>query len=67
MTLGIAIAVALQRLYPKDFALDKMQPLLRDERAIAAIRAGKSAEEITSMWTEELARFAERRRKFLLY
>jgi uncharacterized protein YbbC (DUF1343 family) len=67
VTLGIAIAVALQRLYPHDFALDKMQPLLRDERAIAAIRAGKTTEEIVAMWSEELAQFAERRRKFLLY
>jgi SSS family transporter len=64
---GIAIAVTLQRLYPNDFALDKLQPLLRDERAIAAIRAGKPVAEIIAMWSDELAAFAERRKKFLLY
>jgi uncharacterized protein YbbC (DUF1343 family) len=67
VTTGIAIAVALQRLYPNDFALDKVQPLLRDERAIAAIRAGKSVDEIVGMWSDELAAFAERRKKFLIY
>jgi SSS family transporter len=67
VTIGITIAVALQRLYPNEFALDKVEPLLRDADAIAAIRAGKSADEIVNMWTSDLARFAERRRKYLRY
>jgi uncharacterized protein YbbC (DUF1343 family)/CubicO group peptidase (beta-lactamase class C family) len=67
VTAGIAIAVALQRLYPGDFALDEIQPLLRDERTITAIRDGKSAAEIVAMWNAELTAFAERRKKFLLY
>ena len=32
-----------------------------------AILAGKSAEEINAMWQEDVKRFTEQRRKYLLY
>jgi uncharacterized protein YbbC (DUF1343 family)/CubicO group peptidase (beta-lactamase class C family) len=64
---GIAIALVLHRLYPNDFALDKLAPLLRDPATLEAIRADKMLAEIVSMWREDEAAFAARRAKYLLY
>lgn len=65
--LGLALAIALHRLYPKDFALDKIQTLLQDRRTLDSITDGKPLSEIESQWKPDLANFVERRRKFLLY
>jgi uncharacterized protein YbbC (DUF1343 family)/CubicO group peptidase (beta-lactamase class C family) len=64
---GIAIALVLHRLYPNDFALDKLAPLLRDPATLDAIRAGKPLAEIVSMWRDDEAAFAARRAKYLMY
>jgi uncharacterized protein YbbC (DUF1343 family) len=64
---GIAIALVLHRLYPNDFALDKLAPLLRDPATLDAIRADKTLAEIVSLWREDEAAFAARRAKYLLY
>jgi uncharacterized protein YbbC (DUF1343 family)/CubicO group peptidase (beta-lactamase class C family) len=59
---GVAIATVLERLYPKDFALDKLASLLRDPRTLDAIRAGTPVS-----WAEDEAAFAARRAKYLMY
>jgi len=64
---GVGIALVLHRLYPNDFALDKVANLLRDPATLEAIRAGKPLSEITAMWREDEAAFAVRRAKYLLY
>lgn len=64
---GILMASTLQRLYPERFALDKVAPLLRDRATLQAIRAGKSLEQIKTLWATELGRFQARRGSFLLY
>ena len=67
VAMGIAIALVLHRLYPNDFALDKIAPLLRDPATLEAIRANKPLTEIVAMWREDEAGFALRRAKYLLY
>ena len=67
VAMGIAIALVLHRLYPNDFALDKIAPLLRDPATLEAIRADKPLTEIVAMWREDEAAFAARRAKYLLY
>jgi thioredoxin-like negative regulator of GroEL len=57
----------LHRLYPNDFAFDKLATLLRDPATLEAIRANKSLSEITAMWLDDEAAFAARRAKYLLY
>ncbi|HXT22997.1 MAG TPA: DUF1343 domain-containing protein, partial [Thermoanaerobaculia bacterium] len=37
---GLRIAAALARLYPRDFPVDEMQPLLRHRATLEAVRAG---------------------------
>jgi uncharacterized protein YbbC (DUF1343 family)/CubicO group peptidase (beta-lactamase class C family) len=64
---GVAIALVLHRLYPNDFALDKIAPLLRDPATLEAIRSGKPLAEIVSMWSEDEVVFALRQAKYLLY
>jgi uncharacterized protein YbbC (DUF1343 family) len=64
---GVAIALVLHRLYPNDFALDKLATLLRDPATLDAIRANKPLSEITAMWRDDEAAFAARRAKYLLY
>ena len=65
--LGLVIALTLQRLYPKDFALEKVNRLLQQPDTIAAIREGKSLTEIKQGWAADLESFKKRRAQYLLY
>ncbi|MCI0744411.1 MAG: DUF1343 domain-containing protein [Verrucomicrobia subdivision 3 bacterium] len=65
--LGIAIGLALQRLYPNDFALEKVQTLLQHRPTIEAIKAGKTLAQINRSWEKDLDEFKRRRQKYLLY
>ncbi len=64
---GIAIAVTMQRLYPKAFALTKVNTLLNQTKLLEQIRAGKDWRVITESWAEEAASFAKRRESVLMY
>jgi uncharacterized protein YbbC (DUF1343 family)/CubicO group peptidase (beta-lactamase class C family) len=65
--LGITLARTLQRLYPAQFDLNKLQTLMQHQPTIDAIRAGKSLADIRSLWSNDLAEFEQRRRPFLIY
>ena len=64
---GITLALALHRLYPDAFALDKMEHLLQHPPTINAIKTGKSLAEIRQLWASDLDEFKKRREKFLIY
>ena len=64
---GLLIALTLTRLYPNDYALDKVAPLLRDAATLTAVRAGSSLETIKQNWAADLDRFKQRRERYLLY
>ena len=64
---GLLIALTLTRLYPNDYALDKVAPLLRDAATLTAARAGSSLETIKQNWATDLDRFKQRRERYLLY
>jgi uncharacterized protein YbbC (DUF1343 family) len=64
---GIQIAITLQKLYPNDFAMEKMHPLLQERATLDAIKAGKSLAEIKATWNAGLNEFRERRTHYLLY
>ncbi len=64
---GLAIALTLERLYPKDFALQKLNTLLQQPETIEAIRSGKPLAEIKRSWAAELEMFQKRRARYLLY
>src|SRR5438034_98093 len=64
---GIVLALTLQRLYPNDFALEKVQRLLQHQPTIDAIKVGKTLAEIKQLWATDLEEFKKRREKFLIY
>jgi uncharacterized protein YbbC (DUF1343 family) len=64
---GIALAQTLQRLYPKEFALAKINQLLQDHETVEAIKAGKSLVDVKQSWAAYLEAFKQRRAKYLLY
>jgi len=65
--LGIVIAQTVYRLHPKEYAIEKLQPLLRDRATLDAIKAGKSLAEIKKSWFADLEEFRKRREQFLIY
>jgi uncharacterized protein YbbC (DUF1343 family) len=64
---GIELALALQRLYPGEYALPKLNTLLQHQLTLDGVRSGKSLHEIRSVWGAELKAFKKRREQFLLY
>jgi uncharacterized protein YbbC (DUF1343 family)/CubicO group peptidase (beta-lactamase class C family) len=65
--LGIVIALTLRRLYPNDYALDKIAPLLRHPETLEAIKSGQTLAAIKRSWEADLKSFKKRRETFLLY
>jgi uncharacterized protein YbbC (DUF1343 family) len=65
--LGIAVALTLRRLHPKEFELEKTAHLLAHRPTLEAIRAGRPLAEIKRLWQRDLADFRARRERHLLY
>ncbi len=64
---GIAIVCILQRLYPKSFALEKVNTLLNRDKSVKMIRAGEPWKKVVEAWADEVASFEARRSGFLRY
>ena len=64
---GLALALELERLYPTNFALEKVNMLLQDRATLEAIRAGQPRDEIKQAWAAGLEKFKPRREACLLY
>jgi uncharacterized protein YbbC (DUF1343 family)/CubicO group peptidase (beta-lactamase class C family) len=65
--LGIELAAALRKLYPADFKLERMAELLVNQAVYDALVAGKDPRRIAQDWQEELEKFEQLRKKYLLY
>jgi uncharacterized protein YbbC (DUF1343 family)/CubicO group peptidase (beta-lactamase class C family) len=64
---GITIAKALNRLYPRQFSIEKFDRLLKHRATIEAIKGGQEIATIKTAWSKDLERFKERRALHLLY
>ncbi|HZQ48474.1 MAG TPA: exo-beta-N-acetylmuramidase NamZ domain-containing protein [Verrucomicrobiae bacterium] len=64
---GIMMGKVLNRLYPEQFNVDKMNVLMGNIQTLKAIKADKPLAEIRKLWTGDLEKFKERRAKYLLY
>jgi uncharacterized protein YbbC (DUF1343 family)/CubicO group peptidase (beta-lactamase class C family) len=64
---GLSLALAIQKLHPDDFDLEKVNVLLQDLIALDAIRSGRTLAEIKEGWAKDLEAFKTRRGKYLLY
>jgi uncharacterized protein YbbC (DUF1343 family) len=65
--LGIELASALRKLYPSDFTIEKITGLLANQAAYYGLIAGRDPRRIAQDWQDDLAKFQELRKKFLLY
>ena len=65
--LGIELASALRKLYPNEFDISKMILLVNNRRVMDAIAAGADPRNIADDWHEELEKFEQVRKKYLLY
>jgi uncharacterized protein YbbC (DUF1343 family) len=64
---GIEIAVALRRLYPGDWQVDRYSRLLVNAEILERVKRGDAPEEIEKAWQSQLDEFKKRRASFLLY
>jgi uncharacterized protein YbbC (DUF1343 family) len=65
--LGVEMASALYRLYPKDFLLDKILPLVGSYEVLQAIKDRRDPNSIVLNWQGSLGDFRQLRSKYLLY
>lgn len=64
---GLAIARQLRLLYPETWDAAACDRLLCDRAVLDAIVAARPVDEMAALYADELARFRERRVRFLLY
>ncbi|MGE5323223.1 MAG: exo-beta-N-acetylmuramidase NamZ domain-containing protein [Actinomycetota bacterium] len=65
--LGIEVAVALRKLYPNDWKMDRMIELLGNHAVFDAIGQGQDPRSIAEDWQADLDSFRALRNKYLLY
>jgi uncharacterized protein YbbC (DUF1343 family) len=65
--LGIEIASALHRLYPKEFQIDKILGMIGSRKVLQAMKAGQDPATIAQDWQGPLEQFCVLRSKYLLY
>jgi uncharacterized protein YbbC (DUF1343 family) len=64
---GITMAEVLNRFYPDDFKVDKVNVLMGNKATLEAIKENKPLKDIRKLWTADLEKFKTRREKYLLY
>jgi len=64
---GLQAAETLYRLYPGDFPIERLGPLLLDPATLQALKANVPLSDIHAAWKTNLAAFARTRARYLLY
>jgi uncharacterized protein YbbC (DUF1343 family)/CubicO group peptidase (beta-lactamase class C family) len=64
---GIEMALALRKLYPNDWQVDKYLKLLVNADTLERVKRGESAKEIVDSWNAGLQEFRRARAEILLY
>ncbi|HEV8188836.1 MAG TPA: exo-beta-N-acetylmuramidase NamZ domain-containing protein [Pyrinomonadaceae bacterium] len=64
---GIEMALALRKLYPNDWQVDKYLRLLVNSDTLERVKRGESAKEIVDSWNAGLQEFRRARAEILLY
>ena len=65
--LGIELASALQKLYPEQFHIEKMNDILINQSVYDAIKTGEDPRRIAADWQGALQKFQQVRQKYLIY
>jgi uncharacterized protein YbbC (DUF1343 family)/CubicO group peptidase (beta-lactamase class C family) len=64
---GIEIALALRKLFPNDWKMDRLIGLLVNSEIFELVKRGETFQTIESAWQKKLDEFKSRRAQFLLY
>ena len=64
---GIAIALAIRKLYPREWTAGRMRGLLGDPAVAAAILVRRRLPEVEALWQRDLDAFRSKRLNYLLY
>ena len=64
---GIAMAIALRKLYPNDWKIDSYSRLLVNADTLERIKNGETARQIVNSWNDSLQEFRRARSGVLLY
>ena len=67
MLMGLEIAAMLNKMYPANFQLEKINELLGSSAAIERLKRGDAPSRIVLDWAPELDAFRKMREKYLLY
>ena len=65
--LGVELALALHRLYPQQFHMEKMGDILINASVFAALKNGEDPQHIAQDWQEAVDQFQQKRQKYLIY
>jgi uncharacterized protein YbbC (DUF1343 family)/CubicO group peptidase (beta-lactamase class C family) len=65
--MGIELAVALRKLYPDNWKIERMLALLANRQVFDAVVNGDDPRSIAQGWQDDLEKFKELRQKYLLY
>jgi uncharacterized protein YbbC (DUF1343 family)/CubicO group peptidase (beta-lactamase class C family) len=65
--MGIELAVALRKLYPDNWKIERMLALLANRQVYEAVVNGEDPRSIAQGWQDELEKFKEMRQKYLIY
>jgi uncharacterized protein YbbC (DUF1343 family)/CubicO group peptidase (beta-lactamase class C family) len=65
--LGVELAIALRKLYPEQWKMDKLIELLVNREVFDAIAKGDDPRNIAQGWRDGLEEFMKRRAKYLIY
>lgn len=64
---GLEIAKTLYRLYPGQFPIQKLQPLLADQLTLDGLKSDRPLGQIRELWRPALEQFEKVRAKYLMY
>ncbi|MFZ0707896.1 MAG: serine hydrolase [Candidatus Korobacteraceae bacterium] len=65
--LGIELAAALHKLYPKDFDMTRLSDSLGNQSVVQALQNGEDPRRIADDWRDGLDQFMQVRAKYLIY
>jgi uncharacterized protein YbbC (DUF1343 family) len=65
--MGIELAVALRKLYPDNWKIERMLALLANRQVFEGVMNGDDPRSIAQGWQDDLNKFKELRQKYLIY
>ncbi len=64
---GIEIASMLHKLYPSQYHLDSIEPLLANQSTLKALEDSEDPQTVADSWRDGIRQFEERRKPYLIY